>query len=103
MINKTNEIKMSESDIEEAHIERLLAKHSPIKVIQSSISTVNTCKQKIIEYEKIIKSNNQDKWNYCHHYPILPLLGVNHCLPPLHTSSNFFIFILQKNGFMILR
>ena len=32
---------------------------------------------------------SKDKWNYCHHFPILPLLGVIHLLPLLHISKSF--------------
>ena len=33
---------------------------------------------------EIIK--NKDRWNYCHRFPILPLLGDNNRLPLLHMS-----------------
>ena len=39
--------------------------------------------------ENKININNQDEWNYCHNFPLLQLLGVNHCLPLLHMSKNF--------------
>ena len=39
-----NKLKMSKYKAEQAHIKQLLAKKTPIKVIQSVISTVNTCK-----------------------------------------------------------
>ena len=32
---------------------------------------------------------NQDKWNYCHHFPILQLLGVNNNLPLLNMYKKF--------------
>ena len=32
---------------------------------------------------------NKDKWNYCHHFPILPFLVVHNCLPILNISKNF--------------
>ena len=35
------------------------------------------------------KIKNKDKWNYCHHRPILPLLGANHRLPLLHKDKSF--------------
>ena len=38
-----NQFEISEYKLEQAHITQLLAKNSPIKVIQSFISTVNTC------------------------------------------------------------
>ena len=47
---KKKEFKMSESKVEITHIKQLIAKHFPIKVIQSVIITVNTCKQKMIEF-----------------------------------------------------
>ena len=30
---------------------------------------------------------NKYIWNYCHHIPMLPLLGENHCLPLLHMAK----------------
>ena len=39
MVNKTNEFKMSKYDVEQAHIKQFLAKHLPIKAIQSFTST----------------------------------------------------------------
>ena len=50
MVAKTNEFKMSESKLEQAQIKQLLAKHFPIKFIQSIISIVNTCKQKMMQF-----------------------------------------------------
>ena len=45
------------------------------------------------ENEKI---KNKDRWNYCHHMPISPLLGANNCLPLLHRAK---IFIwLEETG-----
>ena len=35
------------------------------------------------------KINNDDKWNYCHHFTLLKFLGVNHRLPLFHMSENF--------------
>ena len=35
------------------------------------------------------KNKYNDKWNYCHHMPILPLLGDNHRLPLLHMNKRF--------------
>ena len=40
VVNKTNEFKLSKSDVERSHIKQLLAQNFPIKVIQSVISTV---------------------------------------------------------------
>ena len=34
------------------------------------------------------KIKKKDNWNYCHHMPILPLLGGNHRLPLLHMSKS---------------
>ena len=50
MVDKTNEFKMSKSKVEKAQIKQLLSKHLPIKVIQSIISIVNTCENKMIEF-----------------------------------------------------
>ena len=33
--------------------------------------------------------NKKDRWNYCRHIPMLPLLGDNHRLPLLHTDKHF--------------
>ena len=52
MVNKTNKFKMSESKVEQAQIKKLLAKNTPIRVIQYVISKVNTCEQKMIEFGK---------------------------------------------------
>ena len=49
MISITNELNFSESKIEQALIERLIAINLPLKIIQSIISSMNTCKQKMIE------------------------------------------------------
>ena len=35
------------------------------------------------------KIKNKDRWGYCHHMPMLPLLRYNHCLPLLHISKHF--------------
>ena len=35
------------------------------------------------------KKINKDIWNYCHHMPILSLLGSNHHLPLFHMSKHF--------------
>ena len=31
-------------------------------------------------WEREQKIKNKDRWNYCRHMPMLPLLGDNHCL-----------------------
>ena len=41
------------------------------------------------------KIGNRNKWNYCHHFPILPLLGVNHN-PPLFHMYKRFIYLRNK-------
>ena len=35
------------------------------------------------------KKLNKDKWNYCHNFPILSLLGDNHRLLVLHMAKTF--------------
>ena len=35
------------------------------------------------------KEKTKGRWNYCHHMPILTLLGDNHHLPSLHTAKRF--------------
>ena len=89
-VTKINELKKSESKVEQAHIEHLLAKDFPIEFIQSIIIKVHTCEHKMIEFGKENKKiNYQDKWNYYHHFSILPFLGVNLCLTLLHMSNKF--------------
>ena len=41
--------------------------------------------------DKNEKFKNRDEWNYCHHFPILPLLGDNHRLLLLHTDKRFIL------------
>ena len=51
---------------------------------------MNSCEQKWIEIgNKNEKIKNKDRWNYCHHFPILPLLRDNNCLPLLHMDKSF--------------
>ena len=50
MVVKTNEFIISEHKVEKLQIKQMLAKHFPIKVIQSLIIIVNTCKHKMIEF-----------------------------------------------------
>ena len=52
MVFKTNEFKTRRSTKEQAQIEQLLSKISPIRVIQYIISPINTCKQKMIGFGK---------------------------------------------------
>ena len=35
------------------------------------------------------KHKNRDRWNYCRHIIMLPLLGDNHCLSLLHMDKHF--------------
>ena len=35
------------------------------------------------------KIKNKDRWNCCHHMPMLPLLGDNHPLSLLHMARRF--------------
>ena len=95
---------MSEFKKQEELIKRLLAINLLLKVIQSSIISVNSCKQKMIEIEnKNEKNKNKDRWNYCHHFPILLLLGDNHIIPLLHRTENLLIFMKQMNLLLSLR
>ena len=72
------------------HLLDFFSMNLPLKVIQSIIISVKTYEHKMIEIgnknEEII---NKDKWNFCHHFPILSLLGVNHHLPLLHKYKSF--------------
>ena len=81
---------MSKDKNEEALIKRLLSIYIPPKFIQAIIISTNNYEQKMIEIgNKNKKIKNKDKWNYCHHMPILPLLGDNHRLPLLHMDKRF--------------
>ena len=52
----------------------------------------------MIAFVKEKNKNNQDKWSYCHHFSIFPLLGVNHCLPLFHISMKFvYIHNIEEN------
>ena len=90
-INDTNESKLSKDKTKEAIIISLLAKYFLLKVIQAVIFSINTYEQDIIavgnENKKI---KNKDRWNYCHHIPMLSLLGANHRLPLFHMAKHFF-------------
>ena len=60
------------------------------KVIQAVILSMITYKQDIIEvWNENKKIKNKYRWNYCHHMPMLPLLGDNHRLPLLHIAKSF--------------
>ena len=51
---------------------------------------MNTYEQDMIEFgNQNIKIKNKYKWNYCHHMPMLPLLGANHRLPVLNMAKLF--------------
>ena len=43
------------------------------------------------------KIKNKDRWKYCHNFPILPVLGVNHSLPLLHIAKSY-IWINETSG-----
>ena len=67
-----------------------LAIDSPLKIIQSIIISVKTCENKMIEIgNKNEKLKNKYRWNYCHNFTILPLLGANHRLPLLYMAKSF--------------
>ena len=105
MINGINESKISKDKKEEAHINRLLAINFLLKVIQAVIFSMKIYKQEIIEVGNGNgKNKNKSRWNYCHHMPILSLLGANHRLTLLHMAKRF-IWIGEKgeliNGFRI--
>ena len=42
------------------------------------------------------KIKNKYRWNYCHHMPMLLLLGGNHCLPLFHMAKRFIWLIEAK-------
>ena len=49
---------------------------------------MHTYEQEIIAVGKNKKiKNKEDIWNYCHHVPMLPLLGDNHRLPLFHMAK----------------
>ena len=82
---------MSKSKLRQSQIKQLLSKNFPIKVILSFISTVNTFKQKMVEFgkenEKLISKINRIIVII---FPILPLLGVNRYLTLLNMYNQFF-------------
>ena len=43
----------------------------------------------MLEVDNYKKTKNKDIWNYCHHMPMLLLLGANHCLPLIHMAKHF--------------
>ena len=81
---------LSESKKYQALIRRLLSINSPLKMIQSIIIFVNSCRHKKIELgNKKEKIKNKDVWDYYHHFPIFTLLGVNYRLTLLHMAKFF--------------
>ena len=83
-----NESELIKDKTEEALIIRLLSKHFLLKVIQAVIFSVYNYNQDMIAAWKE-KKEEKDIWNYCHHIPMLPLLGTNHRLPLLHMAKHF--------------
>ena len=58
---------------------------------------MNTCEQKMIEIGNMNEKNqNKDRWNYCQNFPILTLLGGNHCLPILHMAKDI-LYLHETN------
>ena len=61
-----------------------------LKVIKSVIFSIHTYEQDMIavgnENKKI---KIKDKRNYCHHMPMVSLLGANHRLPLFHMAKCF--------------
>ena len=49
------------------------------------------------------KIKNKYRWNYCHHIPMLSLLGANHRLPLFHMAKRCILINEKKrsNSFMI--
>ena len=50
------------------------------------------------------KIKNKDRWNCCHHFPILTFLGANNCLPLLNMANLFWLLETSEciNEFDIL-
>ena len=75
-----------------------------LKLAQATIFSINTYEQYIISVGNKKKIKNKDRWNYCHHMPMLSLLGANHTLPLFHMAK-LFIWINETkqriNGFTI--
>ena len=42
------------------------------------------------------KNKNKDRWNYCHHMPMLQLLGANNRLPLFHMAEHFIQMNVSK-------
>ena len=49
------------------------------------------------------KTRNKDRWNYCHHMPMLSLLGANHRLTLFHMAKRFIWINETKNVLMSLQ
>ena len=48
------------------------------------------------------KNESRDRWNFCHHMPMLLLLWTNHSLPLFHMAKTF-IGLNEKNVLMSLQ
>ena len=83
--------------MEEALISSLLAKNILLKVTEVVNFSMNNYEQDMIVVgNENQKNKNKDRWNCCHHMPMLPLLGGNHRLPLLHMAKRF-IWINEEN------
>ena len=93
-INDTNESNLSKDKTKEDIISSLLGKKKSLKVVQAVIFPINTYKLYMIavgKYNKTIK--NKYRCNYCHHMPILSLLGTNNCLTLFHMAECFILWL----------
>ena len=81
MVNIKNEYKVSGyKKITSTYLtfvrHKLPIKNNPIKH--------NLCRlmrtENDINWKEDRKNKNKDRWKYCHHLPILPFFGANHCL-----------------------
>ena len=60
----------------------MLAKTFSLNVTQAVLFSINTYEQDMIAVgNKNKKTKNKERRNYCHHMPMLQLLGVNNGLP----------------------
>ena len=102
-INDTNESKLIKYKTKEGLISSLLDKNVSLKVIQSVIFSINTYKKDMLVVGNDNKKiKNKDRWNYCHHMPMLSLLGGNHHLPLFHITKRFIWIIETKKILMSL-
>ena len=68
----------------------MLAKTFLLKVIQAVIFSINTDEKYMISVgNENKKIRNEDRCNYCHHMPMLPVVGANHRLPLLNMAKTF--------------